>query len=128
MNVLRMIAALFSSLVSFLVSIPAMVTSIITLLPLIIVVIVVVTVVTTLFGWWNEITKVKIEAIGITSEVLSYEQVIEDSLDKWWDDDWKQLVMAVMMQESAGKGCDPMQASESEYNQLYPREPAGNIL
>ena len=125
MNVLRMIAALFSSLVSFLVSIPAMVTSIITLLPLIIVVIVVVTVVTTLFGWWNEITKVKIEAIGITSEVLSYEQVIEDSLDKWWDDDWKQLVMAVMMQESAGKGCDPMQASESEYNQLYPREPAG---
>ena len=41
------------------------------------------------------------------------------------DDDWKPLVMAVMMQESAGKGCDPMQASESEYNQLYPREPAG---
>lgn len=125
MNALRLIATLFSTLFSFIVSIPAMVTTIITMLPLIIAIIIVVTVVTTLFGWWNELTKVKIQAVGITKEVMAYEQVIDDSLDKWWDDEWKPLVMAVMMQESAGNGCDPMQASESEYNQLYPREPAG---
>lgn len=28
-----------------------------------------------------------------------------------------------MMQESGGKGCDPMQTSESGYNTKYPRIP-----
>ena len=124
-NLFRMLVSFISSLFSFIVSLPALLVSIISMLPIIIAVIIVVTVITTLFGWWNELTKVKIEAVGLSAEVLAYEDDIDSALDKWWDEEWKPLVMAVMMQESAGKGCDPMQASESHYNQLYDKVAAG---
>lgn len=121
----QMVMALISGIASFVMSLPALLASVITLLPVIIAVIVVVAIITTVFGWWNEITAPKIEAIGVSEKVLAYEEKIESALDKWWDDKWTPLVMAVMMQESGGEGCDPMQASESKYNQLYDRVPAG---
>ncbi len=38
-------------------------------------------------------------------------------------EDHVSLLQAIMMQESDGKGNDPMQASESGYNTKYPRVP-----
>lgn len=40
-------------------------------------------------------------------------------------EDYVSLLQAIMMQESGGKGNDPMQASESGYNTKYPRVPNG---
>ena len=36
-----------------------------------------------------------------------------------------ELIKAVMMQESGGRGSDPMQCSESPYNKKYPKKPNG---
>jgi len=38
---------------------------------------------------------------------------------------YSELVKALMMQESGGRGTDPMQASESGYNVAYPSQPNG---
>ena len=38
-------------------------------------------------------------------------------------EEYVELIKAVMMQESGGKGTDPMQSSESEYNKKYDRKP-----
>lgn len=35
--------------------------------------------------------------------------------------DYVSLIQAVMMQESGGKGNDPMQSSECGFNEKYPR-------
>ena len=40
-------------------------------------------------------------------------------------EDYVSLLQAIMMQESGGKGNDPMQASESGYNTKFPRVPNG---
>ena len=36
-----------------------------------------------------------------------------------------ELIKAVMMQESGGRGLDPMQSSEGSFNTRYPRRPNG---
>lgn len=36
-----------------------------------------------------------------------------------------ELIKAVMMQESGGRGLDPMQAAEGGFNTRYPHEPNG---
>lgn len=36
-----------------------------------------------------------------------------------------ELIKAIMMQESGGKGLDPMQCSEGGFNTKYPRQPNG---
>ena len=36
-----------------------------------------------------------------------------------------ELIKAVMMQESGGRGLDPMQAAEGSFNTRYPHEPNG---
>ena len=38
---------------------------------------------------------------------------------------YTELIKAIMMQESGGKGSDPMQASECRYNTKYPKKPNG---
>lgn len=40
-------------------------------------------------------------------------------------EDYVPIISAVMMQESGGKGTDPMQASECPYNTKYPQKPNG---
>lgn len=42
-------------------------------------------------------------------------------------EDYTELIKAVMMQESGGRGQDPMQSSECGYNNRYPRTPNGII-
>ena len=39
--------------------------------------------------------------------------------------EYVELIKAVMMQESGGRGNDPMQASECGYNTRYPNSPNG---
>ena len=36
-----------------------------------------------------------------------------------------ELIKAIMMQESGGRGLDPMQCSEGSFNTKYPRQPNG---
>lgn len=39
--------------------------------------------------------------------------------------EYVELIKAVMMQESGGRGLDPMQAAEGSFNTRYPHEPNG---
>lgn len=119
------IISLLTGLISILVNIPVVVAIVAILLPLIIVILVVVTVISTLFGWLFE-SRVEVPvAVGISAEVQQYEDDILALLDEYWNEDYLPLVMAVMMQESAGTGCDPMGASLSSFNEEFPREEAG---
>lgn len=61
----------------------------------------------------------------LSTEVLQYQSTIEDYAQKYEIEEYVSLIMAVMMQESEGKGNDVMQSSEFEYNTEYPRIPDG---
>ena len=60
-----------------------------------------------------------------SSEVIAYEDTIRKYAKEYDIEDYVTLLQAIMMQESGGKGNDPMQASESGYNTKYPRVPNG---
>lgn len=59
----------------------------------------------------------------VSPEVEAYSAVISKYAGQYGIGEYTELVKAVMMQESGGKGTDPMQASESGYNKKYPRSP-----
>ncbi|TDP46457.1 lysozyme family protein [Aminicella lysinilytica] len=59
----------------------------------------------------------------VSAQVEAYSAVIGEYADKYGIGEYAELIKAVMMQESGGKGKDPMQASESGYNKKYPRKP-----
>ena len=61
--------------------------------------------------------------IPVSPEVEAYTPVIEKYCKEYGIPQYVELVKAVMMQESGGKGLDPMQASECGYNTRYPKEP-----
>ena len=61
----------------------------------------------------------------VSPEVESYTPVISKYAKKYGIPEYTELIKAVMMQESGGKGNDPMQASECGYNKKYPRKPNG---
>lgn len=61
----------------------------------------------------------------LSQEVLGYRLIIEKYANQYDIKDYVSLIMAVMMQESGGKGLDPMQSSECEYNIKYPKQPDG---
>ena len=66
------------------------------------------------------------ETLPYTEEVLRWRPaVLEACTNYGLDPQYVELVLAVMMQESGGTGLDPMQASESGYNTLYPNESGG---
>jgi peptidoglycan DL-endopeptidase CwlO len=50
----------------------------------------------------------------VSAAVLQYEGAIKSELDKYGKGEYTPLLLALMMQESAGAGNDPMQASESK--------------
>lgn len=59
-------------------------------------------------------------------EVLRWRPAVVEACSTYGlDVQYVELVLAVMAQESGGNGLDPMQASESGYNTLYPNEPGG---
>ena len=65
------------------------------------------------------------ETLPLSAEVEAYEPVIRKYAKQYGIPDYVLLIQAVMMQESGGRGSDPMQASECWYNTQYPRTPGG---
>lgn len=63
------------------------------------------------------------EILPVTEEVKAYEPLIQKYAREHCIGDYVLLIQAVMMQESGGRGTDPMQASECGYNTLYPHAP-----
>ena len=65
------------------------------------------------------------ETLPLSAEVEAYEPVIRKYSKQYGIPDYVLLIQAVMMQESGGRGDDPMQASECSFNTQYPRVPGG---
>ena len=63
------------------------------------------------------------EILPVTEEVKAYEPIIQQYAREHGIGDYVLLIQAVMMQESGGRGTDPMQASECGYNTHYPHTP-----
>lgn len=61
----------------------------------------------------------------LSPEVIAYQETIEKYAKQYDMEDYVPIISAVMMQESGGKGTDPMQASECPYNTKYPKKPNG---
>lgn len=61
----------------------------------------------------------------VSPEVEAYSPVIQKYANEYGIPEYTELIKAVMMQESGGKGKDPMQCSECALNTKYPRKPNG---
>ena len=61
----------------------------------------------------------------VSAEVEAYEPFIQQYARQHGIPEYTELIKAVMMQESGGRGNDPMQASECGYNTRYPNTPNG---
>lgn len=61
----------------------------------------------------------------LSEEVLKYSPYIFVYACEHGMEEYTGLIKALMMQESAGRGTDPMQASECIYNTEYPNTPRG---
>ena len=61
----------------------------------------------------------------VSAEVEAYEPLIQQYARQHGIPEYTELIKAVMMQESGGRGNDPMQASECGYNTRYPNTPNG---
>ena len=63
--------------------------------------------------------------VSVSQDVLKYKVLVEEYCNKYEIPDQVSIVLAIMMQESGGRGFDPMQASECGFNTRYPRVPNG---
>ena len=63
------------------------------------------------------------EILPVSDEVKAYEPIIQKYAKEHGIPDYVLLIEAVMMQESGGRGTDPMQCSECNFNTLYPHTP-----
>ena len=61
----------------------------------------------------------------VSAEVEAYEPLIRQYANQYGLGEYVELIKAVMMQESGGRGLDPMQSSEGGFNTRYPRKPNG---
>ena len=61
----------------------------------------------------------------ISQEVEAYTPVIQKYANEYGIPEYVDLIKAVMMQESGGRGKDPMQAAEGPFNTKYPKKPNG---
>lgn len=61
----------------------------------------------------------------VSEEVEAYDPLIRQYANEHGIGDYVELIKAVMMQESGGRGNDPMQASECPYNTEYANTPNG---
>ncbi len=74
-----------------------------------------------LFGGGSESTSYT----PVSAEVEAYTPLIQKYAKQYGIPEYVELIKAVMMQESGGKGRDPMQAAEGSFNKKYPHEPNG---
>ncbi|MDB7984380.1 CHAP domain-containing protein [Faecalicoccus pleomorphus] len=70
-------------------------------------------------------TSVQVSGISLSAEVLQYTPMIQKYCAQYEIPEFVNAVQAIMMQESGGKGNDPMQCSECPYNEKYPNTPNG---
>ena len=61
----------------------------------------------------------------VSAEVEAYEPLIQKYAKQYGIPEYVELLKAVMMQESGGRGLDPMQAAEGSFNTRYPHVPNG---
>ena len=61
----------------------------------------------------------------VSDEVLRYRATVEQIAAKYGMTPYVELILAVMMQESGGRGLDVMQAAEGGFNKKYPHVPNG---
>lgn len=59
----------------------------------------------------------------LSQEVLAYTSTIQRYASQYGIPEYVASLQAIMMQESGGRGTDPMQASECPYNTRYPNSP-----
>lgn len=59
----------------------------------------------------------------LSAEVENYTPVIRMYAEQFEILEYVPLIKAIMMQESAGQGTDPMQSSECPFNDKYPKKP-----
>ena len=62
---------------------------------------------------------------NVSDEVLRYRATVERIAAKYGMTPYVELILAVMMQESGGRGLDVMQAAEGGFNKNYPHVPNG---
>ena len=62
---------------------------------------------------------------AVSAEVEAYDPLIRQYATEYGIPEYVELIKAVMMQESGGRGLDPMQAAEGTFNTRYPHEPNG---
>ena len=72
-----------------------------------------------LFGGGSESTSYT----PVSAEVEAYTPLIQKYAKQYGIPEYVELIKAVMMQESGGKGSGPMQAAEGSFNKRYPHQP-----
>ena len=60
---------------------------------------------------------------ALSAEVLAHTPAIQKYASEFGIPEYVPAIQAIMMQESGGRGTDPMQASECPYNTQYPNTP-----
>ena len=60
---------------------------------------------------------------ALSAEVLAHTPAIQKYASEFGTPEYVPAIQAIMMQESGGRGTDPMQASECPYNTQYPNTP-----
>ena len=60
---------------------------------------------------------------SLSEEVLAYTSVIQQYASQYGIPEYVSAIQAIMMQESGGRGTDPMQCSESSYNTKFSHSP-----
>ena len=60
---------------------------------------------------------------ALSAEVLAHTPAIQKYASEFGIQEYVPAIQAIMMQESGGRGTDPMQASECPYNTQYPNTP-----
>lgn len=89
------------------------------------IILIVITLFIGVFSALSDDSSVDTSSAYVSEEVLAYTETIEKYAKQYEIEDYVALIQAVMMQESGGKGDDPMQSSECGYNEKYPKKPNG---
>lgn len=66
-----------------------------------------------------------IATANVSDEVLAYRSAVARIAARYGMEQYVELILAVMMQESGGRGLDVMQAAEGAFNTRYPHTPNG---
>ena len=89
------------------------------------IILIVITLFIGVFSALSDDSSVDTSLMYVSEEVVAYTKVIEKYANEYEISDYVPLIQAVMMQESGGKGNDPMQSSECGFNEKYPKKHNG---